>query len=224
MFSLVKLVEGLQTDWLDFLKPIAENHALYIDLTLRREYEETEIYPPPDLILAAFNRFNIRDLNAVIIGQDCYSNPGEACGFAFSVDPRSVRRIPPSLQNILAAVRRDTGKPRDSPDLRDWADQGVLLLNTALTVRKQAPGSHIPLWSDFINDVIAALPTGICYMLWGAHAMQYQKLASKPGNLVLTHSHPSPLARKPFDTCTHFTQCNEFLKRTRGIEINWSDT
>jgi uracil-DNA glycosylase len=111
-------------------------------------------------------------------------------------------------------------------DLSDWAEQGVLLLNTALTVRSGCAGSHLRMWRGFTTDTVRDLAKharGVCFMLWGAHAIEYEALIpSDRGHLVLKHSHPSPLSRKPFEGCGHFGRANAFLASYAGKpEIAW---
>jgi len=174
------------------------------------------------------------DVRVVILGQDPYHGPGQAQGLAFSVAPGQ-SKIPPSLRNILKEVAADTGAPsicRD--DLSAWAEQGVLLLNSALTVEDGAPQSHANRGWETLTDAllarVAAQPEPAVFMLWGASAQRKRPLIEFPGlppHLVLQANHPSPLSANrppvPFVGCRHFSRANTFLaERRRGnAAIRW---
>jgi len=171
---------------------------------------------------------------AVILGQDPYHGPGQAQGLAFSVAPAR-KRIPPSLRNILKEVAADTGSPsacRD--DLSPWSAQGVLLLNSALTVEDGAPQSHAGRGWETLTDAllarVAAQPDPAVFMLWGASAQRKRALVDRPGlapHLVLQANHPSPLSAArpplPFIGCRHFSRTNAFLsaRRPGSPSIRW---
>jgi uracil-DNA glycosylase len=170
--------------------------------------------------------FPLEDLKVVILGQDPYHKKGEANGLCFSVP--SGMKIPPSLRNVFKELDKSFGGGggggvRKNPDLSDWARQGVLLLNTGLTVREHSPGSHAGVWKDFTRAVVeyAGSFGGVVFMLWGAHAQSFEDCIDAERNLVLKHSHPSPLSRKPFVGCGHFERCNEYLLEKRGACIRW---
>ncbi|QBM10900.1 Uracil-DNA glycosylase [Caprine alphaherpesvirus 1] len=194
-----------------------------------REYArrcQTERVLPPKADIFSWTRFAAPgDVKVVILGQDPYHGPGQAHGLAFSVS-RGVP-VPPSLQNIYAAVQKNfPGTPRPPHGcLADWARRGVLLLNTSLTVRSGAPGSHSSLgWGRLVHAVLAHLSAGaapLVFMLWGAHAQKAAGVAGKQ-HLVLTHSHPSPLSRVPFVHCTHFAEANAFLEQHGRGGVDWS--
>ena len=176
-----------------------------------------EIYPPQNLILSAFNQFDTQDLKVIIVGQDTYINKGEAMGLCFSV-PNGIK-TPPSLRNILKEI-----KDRTNPDLTDIAKQGVLMLNRALTVREGQSMSHMAIWAAFTEDIIKYIAnkySGIVYMLWGNPAKELAKHLDMSKNLVLTHSHPSPLSRRPFIGNNHFVLCNEYLLSHNKTPIAW---
>jgi uracil-DNA glycosylase len=169
----------------------------------------------------------------VIVGQDPYHGPGQAQGLAFSVAPGQ-RRLPPSLRNILKEVAADTGAPSDCrDDLTAWARQGVLLLNSALTVEDGAPASHAGRGWEALTDAllgrVAAQPEPAVFMLWGASAQRRRPLVERAGpgaHLVLESNHPSPLAANrapvPFVGCRHFSRANAFLQAQRGgSAIRW---
>jgi len=201
------------------LNPIWNQHKSAIEKCIEEEIHKYQIFPP---LSSVFNAFTLScpAVKVVIIGQDPYHNKGEAHGLAFSVQQG---KMPPSLRNIFKELNREYGIMRTNTDLSDWASQGVLLLNTALTVRENCPGSHIHIWKPFTSEVIKMLGgmSGIVFMLWGKHAQQYECMIDNKNNLVLKHSHPSPLARKSFIGNNHFSQCNAYLITKNKTPITW---
>ncbi len=191
---------------------------------LLNEKKHYEIYPPGHRIFAAYNYTPFDKIKAVILGQDPYHNPGEANGLCFSVNDGI--KMPPSLQNIFKELQDDLKCPvPKSGKLERWAVQGVFLLNTSLTVRKNQAGSHRNIgWEKFTDATIQAISKKkekLVFMLWGKWAMGKMDLIDKNKHLILTASHPSPLARTGFLGCRHFSKANEYLKN-KGIEpINW---
>ncbi len=191
---------------------------------LLQEKQTYEIYPPGNRIFAAYNFTPFEKVKVVILGQDPYHNPGEANGLCFSVNDGV--KIPPSLQNIFKELHDDVGCPiPKSGNLEKWALQGVFLLNTSLTVRRNQPGSHRNIgWEKFTDASIKAISDGkqhVVFMLWGKWAMGKMDWIDKNRHLILTASHPSPLARTGFLGCRHFSKANEYLK-SKGIEpIDW---
>lgn len=193
---------------------------------LKREYGSYTVYPDMYDIFNALRTTDYDDVNVVILGQDPYHGPGQAHGYAFSVRPGVV--VPPSLVNIYKELQAETGM--DIPNhgcLLGWARQGVLLLNTALTVRAGSPNSHRDCgWSLLTDSIIQKLDQRarpIVFMLWGANARAKQRLIQSPAHLVLTAAHPSPLsAHNGFFGCGHFVRANEFLAK-EGRAIDWSD-
>jgi len=192
---------------------------------LVKEYAEKIVYPPKSLILNAFDSTSPDEVNVVILGQDPYINPGQAMGMAFSV-PEGVRP-PPSLQNVFKEIKDDLGYPSQikGGDLTPWANQGVLLLNTSLTVVQGQSNSHKGHgWEQFTDEVIRFLnkrERGMVFMLWGSNAISKRRLVTNPRHLVLTAAHPSPLsAYNGFFGCKHFSKANEFLKK-QYREIRW---
>lgn len=225
-FELMSMVEMLSTNWKDVLRPIAHNHASRIDASITEDIERfsdtLSILPPKDLVLNAFNHFNVEDLKVVIIGQDVYPTEGDGMGLCFSAPEGT--RCPPSLRNIFKELENEYGVRRHNTDLSDWAKQGVLMINTALTVRESCPGSHIKVWKDFTKDLISYIAKNrkhVVYLLWGEHAIGYSQYIDTEHNTILTHSHPSPLSRKPFTGCGHFRKCNEVLEHYGKASINW---
>jgi uracil-DNA glycosylase len=184
------------------------------------------IYPPGPLIFNAFNQTPFSKLKVVIIGQDPYHGPGQAHGLSFSV-PNGIKP-PPSLVNIFKEIESDTGvaMPLQYGNLTRWAEQGVLLLNAALTVRANEPFSHANFgWADFTNAVIQKISdekTGIVFLLWGKFAQEKQILIDETRHFVLKAAHPSPFsAHTGFFGCKHFSKTNELLVKQGVSPIDW---
>ena len=192
---------------------------------VRAEYlSGRAIYPKAKNIFNAFNLCPIDNVRVVIIGQDPYHEPGQAMGLCFSV-PTGVAN-PPSLQNIYREIESDLGRPSSTNgDLTHWAQQGVLLLNSTLTVRAHLAASLAGRgWEQFTDAVIAALATrkNIVYMLWGSYAQKKAALVDEKNNLVLKTVHPSPLsAYRGFLGCKHFSRANEYLVAHGFNPIDW---
>ena len=193
---------------------------------LKSEYQSQTIYPN---MYNIFNALKITDydaVKAVIIGQDPYHGEGQAHGLCFSVQKGIA--LPPSLQNIYKELQQDLGiVPSASGDLTSWAEQGVLLLNTVLTVRVGLANSHKGKgWEQFTDRIIELLnerEKPMVFILWGANARAKKELISNPSHLVLEAAHPSPLsAYNGFFGCRHFSKTNDFLTRTGQEPINWS--
>jgi uracil-DNA glycosylase len=184
---------------------------------LEEEYQTHKICPPRELVFSAFDLCPYENVKVVILGQDPYINENQAIGLAFSVSGCGKYKFPPSLKNIIKEVRTEFGECAvEDGDLRPWARQGVLLLNTCLTVRQGHSLTHATLgWDTFINAVIVELnkKDDIVFVLWGRPAREYKKFLTNPKNLVLEAAHPSPLsAHNGFFGCGHFKKINEFLK------------
>lgn len=204
------------------------NKDYFIKLTdfVRGEYlAGKKIYPAPKNIFNAFNLCPFDDVRVVIIGQDPYHEPGQAHGLCFSV-PDGITP-PPSLVNIYKEIETDLGRPSATHgDLTAWAHQGVLLLNSTLTVAAHLAASHAGRgWEEFTDAVIRALATrreGIVYMLWGSYAQRKAAIVDENKNLVLKSVHPSPLsAYRGFFGCKHFSRANEYLIAHGGKPIDW---
>ncbi len=189
-------------------------------------YREKVVYPPKRDIFKALELTPYEKVKIVILGQDPYHQPGQAMGLSFSV-PEGVR-IPPSLQNIHKELASDLGiKRKETGDLTGWAKQGVLLLNTTLTVERSKPGAHRELgWERFTDEVIRALDeheSPLVFLLWGVHARKKKRLVTNPKHLVLEASHPSPFsARDSFFGCRHFSKANRFLEENGREPIDFS--
>ncbi len=184
------------------------------------------VYPPQPF--TALLLTPLPAVRVVILGQDPYHGPGQAHGLAFSVPPG--QRPPPSLRNIFKELARDLAAAGSAqPDLRDWAAQGVLLLNTCLTVEDGRPGSHAgqgwEVFTDALVQAISAQPRPVVFMLWGAHAQAKQELIDTARHRVLLANHPSPLSAsrppRPFLGCGHFSQANACLLESGDKAIRW---
>lgn len=183
------------------------------------------IFPPGTLMFNAFEKTPFDKVKVVLLGQDPYHNPGQAQGLSFSV-PKGITK-PPSLINIFKEIQSDLGiVPSADGNLEKWAEQGVLLLNASLTVRKNEPGSHSKIgWLEFTDAVIRKLSDekkGIVFLLWGKFAQDKQVLIDETKHYVLKAAHPSPFsADRGFFGCKHFSKTNEILMQ-QGIQpIDW---
>lgn len=192
---------------------------------IKTEYESTVVYPPSNEIFTAFNLTDIDKVKVLILGQDPYHEPGQAHGLSFSVKPGI--QIPPSLLNIYKELHDELGLyiPNNGY-LTKWAEQGVLMLNTVLTVRAHNANSHKGLgWEEFTDAAIKALnelDKPVVYMLWGSPAQRKAKMLNNKKQLVLKAPHPSPLSSyRGFFGCNHFIKCNEYLKANGLSEIDW---
>lgn len=198
-----------------------------LEQRLGAAYESGAVYPPAQQLFAAFERTPPTCVRAVILGQDPYHEPGQANGLAFSVS-RGVK-LPPPLQNIYKELEADLGVPAaKSGDLTSWAQQGVFLLNTVLSVRAHAANSHKDFgWQSFTDAVIAALaelPQPVAFVLWGAQAQKKAALVEKSPypRLVLQSPHPSPLsAYRGFFGSRPFSQINAFLVSYGFSPVDW---
>ena len=192
---------------------------------VRHEYASDVIFPPPAKIFAALDACPFDQVKVVIIGQDPYHGPGQANGLAFSVAPGVP--APPSLINIFKEVTDDTGAPMPANgDLTRWAEQGVLLLNSSLTVKAHRPASHAGMgWEVMTDAAIKALSDGrenLVFLLWGAHAGKKSQLIDPGKHLILKAPHPSPLsAHRGFFGCRHFSRANAYLQLHNISPIIW---
>lgn len=194
---------------------------------VRREYSNPGIrcYPPARDIFAAFDASPFYETKVVIIGQDPYHGPGQANGLCFSVNPGI--QMPPSLRNIFKEVNADTGAPVPADgDLSRWAIQGVLLLNSSLTVREHQPRSHAGCgWETFTDAAVRAIATkreNLVFILWGSDAIRKGAFIDRNRHLVLESVHPSPLsASRGFFGNHHFSRANEYLVAHGKTPILW---
>ena len=217
---------AIEQSWKDALAP--EFEKPYFASLVRFLHAEKAagkvIYPPGSLIFRAFDLTPVDQVKVVILGQDPYHNPGEAMGLSFSV-PDGVR-TPPSLRNIFQEIEADMGiRMSGRPNLEAWARQGVLLLNSILTVEGGLAASHRNIgWQEFTDAVIRYLNdhcNGIVFLLWGNFAKAKSALIDPSRHHVLTAAHPSPLAGGAFFGCRHFSRANQLLVEEGKTPINW---
>lgn len=189
------------------------------------EYEKYTVYPPRNKVFSALKHCDIKDVKVVILGQDPYHEEGQAHGMCFSVMPGV--DVPPSLKNIYKEIAAEYGYQAPNHGyLVSWSDQGVLLLNTTLTVREHQANSHSTYgWQKFTDRVIQEVnkqEKPVVFLLWGRNAIAKQKFIDETKHLVLTSAHPSPLsAYQGFLGNGHFKKANDFLKMQKRKEINW---
>lgn len=203
----------------------AEPYFMTLRERVRLAYQTEPTFPPPQDVFRAFTLTPLPRVSVVILGQDPYHGPGQAHGLAFSV--KSGVAIPPSLQNIYKEIRSDIGTlVHDTGDLSAWAEQGVLLLNSTLTVRAGNAGAHQGWgWETFTDAVIKTISTEreqVVFLLWGNYAINKRFLIDETKHLVLTAPHPSPLsAHRGFLGCRHFSQTNVYLTKVGKSPILW---
>ena len=191
---------------------------------LEQEYATKTIFPPKEKVFNALNLSNPENVKVVIIGQDPYHTYGQADGLAFSCHNGTPQ---PSLRNIFKEINADLGLTMStSTDLTPWAKQGVMLLNTSLTVIEHLPASHSnKLWHTFTTEIVKIMNEQnqpIVFMLWGNHAKSFLPLLNNPNHLVLQSAHPSPFsAHSGFFGCKHFSKCNRFLTEHNLTPIDW---
>lgn len=205
----------------EFAAPYFESLAAFI----RQAYSAGTVYPSAGRIFAAFDACPFDKVKVVILGQDPYHEPGQANGLCFSVNDGTP--LPPSLQNIYKEIADDTGvAPYPSGNLRRWSDQGVLLLNSTLTVGAGQAGSHQGRgWEEFTDAVIRHLSDereGIVFLLWGNYARRKGASIDRSKHLVLESAHPSPLsAHRGFFGNHHFSRANDYLRAHALTPIDW---
>lgn len=217
----------ITNDWLEavggeFSKPYYQQLYNFV----QQEYSTQVIYPPIEDIFNAFHYTPLKEVKIVLLGQDPYHNHNQAMGASFSV-PVTQEEIPPSLKNIYKELSDDLGCYIPNHGcLKKWAEQGVLLLNTVLTVKEHQANSHQGKgWEQFTDAVIQAVNAQdrpIIYFLWGKPAQTKLKMLTNPKHLILTSSHPSPLsAYRGFLGCKHFSKANDFLVDNGLQPIDW---
>lgn len=217
---------AIDNDWLpavnaEFKKPYYAELYKFV----KEEYSKVAVFPPSDEIFSALHLTPLSKVKVVIIGQDPYHNVGQAHGLCFSVRPEV--DIPPSLVNIYKELQSDLGcKIPNNGYLVKWAEQGVLLLNTVLTVRAHQANSHQGKgWEQFTDAIIRAVNAEdrpIAYLLWGRPAQSKMSMLDNPKHKVFTAPHPSPLsAHRGFFGCKHFSQANKFLEENGLEPIDW---
>ena len=213
-------------DWDEILKEeLKKDYFIKLMNNVRHEYLTKTVYPRKDQVFNAFRYTPYKDLKVVILGQDPYHGIGEANGLAFSVNDGI--KLPPSLKNIYKELNSDLGLDIPSTgDLTCWAKEGVLLLNSVLTVEKDKPASHKNLgWEKFTDAIIRKVNeknTPVVFILWGNFAKSKKHLITNPNHLVIESSHPSPFScNYGFFGSRPFSRTNEFLKKNNIKEINF---
>ena len=219
-----ELVKSLEINWQYLLKNELQNEN-FTKIIQNLNTAKTPIFPPKKLIFNALNLTPFENIKAVILGQDPYHKPNQAMGLSFSV-PNGVK-IPPSLANIFKELQNDLGIDTSafSGDLTPWAKNGVLLLNSSLSVSQNAPNSHANFgWQNFSDAIISTISkrkNNVVFMLWGNFAKTKSSLIDSSKHLILQSAHPSPLARGAFFGCKHFSKCNEYLQKNGIQPVKW---
>ena len=219
--------ETVHPQWKELLTDVlSSDSAQELTTFISREREQFAVYPPDDQVFAALSYFSPTETSVVILGQDPYHEHGQAHGLSFSVQPNIA--IPPSLRNIFAERENDIGlQPPVHGTLTQWAQQGVLLLNTSLTVREGVAGSHAKKgWEAITDQIIRTVNdnTERCvFILWGAHAKAKRKLITQGHHAVLEAPHPSPLsAYRGFFGSSPFSRTNALLQEAGRAPIDWN--
>ncbi len=215
----------LEKNWSEILSSrFTKDYKHELFSWLEKEYATKTIFPPKEKVFNALNLVPLNSVKVVIIGQDPYHTLGQADGLAFSCHNGTPQ---PSLRNIYKEITDDLGYSMStSTDLTPWAKQGVMLLNTSLTVVEHLPASHSnKLWHTFTTEIVKILNEQnqpIVFMLWGNHAKSFLPLLNNSNHLILTSAHPSPFsAYNGFFGCKHFSKCNNFLMSYGLTPIDW---
>jgi uracil-DNA glycosylase len=203
-------------------KPYFQKLRLFLET---EKLAQKAIFPPEDLVFSAFNKVPLSEVKVVILGQDPYHGAGQAMGLSFSVADGV--KVPPSLKNIYKELQTDLNiAPSKSGNLNNWANQGVFLLNAALTVESGKANSHQKIgWLTFTDAVISLISAqcdGVVFMLWGNFAKAKNELIDAQKHCVLEAAHPSPLAGGAFFGSQHFSKANEYLVSKGKTAIDWT--
>lgn len=220
------MIDLLPEDWRELLKEeLNQSYVETLQRNVAQEYQSQIVFPPKELIFNAFRLCAVSAVKVVLIGQDPYHGKGQANGLCFSV--QADKKMPPSLKNIAKELQNDVGVVLKNGDLTHWATQGVLMLNTVLTVREGVADSHKKLgWKKFTEGVVRELSekkTGLVFLLWGRKAETLLKYIDAHKHTVLVHGHPSPMSAnqgKWFGN-RHFSLCNTRLKELGKAPIDW---
>jgi uracil-DNA glycosylase len=218
---------NIEKSWLKVLNnEFNQEYFHNLSYFVKEQYKKKKCYPPGKLIFSAFDNCSLNDLKVVIIGQDPYHGPFQANGLCFSVDSKVVN--PPSLNNIFKEISTDLESvTRTDGDLIDWSNQGVMLLNSVLTVESGLPGSHANRgWEIFTDNVIRKISDkkeNIVFMLWGGYAKKKESLIRNNNHLILKSGHPSPLSANKgyWFGNKHFSKCNDYLIKNNLSPIKW---
>ncbi|HCA7418342.1 TPA: uracil-DNA glycosylase [Staphylococcus pseudintermedius] len=214
-------------DWSTIFQEIKEKHDFKaMHDFLEKEYTTQIVYPERENIYQAFDLTPFENVKVVILGQDPYHGPNQAHGLAFSVQPGA--KFPPSLRNMYQELADDIGCQRTSPHLQDWAREGVLLLNSVLTVRQGQAHSHKDIgWETFTNEIIQAISDhkkGVVFVLWGRPAQQKERLIDTSRHYVIKSPHPSPLsAHRGFFGSKPYSKTNAYLEAQGLAPIHWCE-
>lgn len=218
---------NIGNDWDEILaEEFKKDYYLKLREFLKQEYKTQTIYPDMHDIFNALKATAYKDIKIVILGQDPYHEPNQAHGLCFSV--KKGVQPPPSLKNMYKEIKEELGiEPPNHGELTKWANQGILMLNTVLTVRRGAANSHKgkgwELFTDAVIKKVNEREKPVIFMLWGGNAKQKVSLITNPNHIVLKAAHPSPLsAYNGFFGCGHFKKANEILKEMGETEIDWS--
>jgi uracil-DNA glycosylase len=214
---------NVSTSWKQIIEQQQKlSYWLTLENTVDQAYSSSTVFPNQIDIFKCFNHFNWETTKVVIIGQDPYPTPGDANGLAFSVNRNN--NLPHSLINIFQELKTDLGIIRNNGDLSDWANQGVLLLNSALTFSRQQP-NFLSLWKPFTQNIIEYIDSnvsGVVFILWGNFAKQYESLIKNNHSYIIKSGHPSFAAsHKQFFNTKPFSKTNDLLKQLNKTPINW---
>ena len=220
------LFNQVNNEWLSIFKSeINKKYFKFIIEELESCAEENILCPSPKNIFKAFKKTSFSNLKVVIVGQDPYHGRGQANGLSFAVSNDQI--TPPSLKNIFNEIENDLKiRTNTKKNLESWADQGVLMLNSSLSVKSGKPNSHQNLgWNKFTDKILKHISenkNNVVFFLWGNFAKQKQELIDRNKHLILSSSHPSPLSSYiSFNGCKHFSKSNKYLKQNNLNEINW---
>ncbi|WP_432721967.1 uracil-DNA glycosylase [Staphylococcus equorum] len=214
-------------EWSDVFHEITTRHDFSaMHEFLEKEYTTEIVYPDRENVYQAFDLTPFEQVKVVILGQDPYHGPNQAHGLAFSVQPDA--KFPPSLRNMYKELKEDIGCERTTPHLQDWAREGVLLLNTVLTVRQGEAHSHKEIgWELFTDEVIKTVSEqleNVVFILWGKPAQQKVKLIDTSKHLIIKSPHPSPLsAYRGFFGSKPYSQTNTYLQENGKAPVNWCE-
>lgn len=215
-----------QMDWKTFLnEERVKDYYIKLKSSVMEDSKKHNVFPPKNQIYNAFKLTPLNEVKVAIIGQDPYHEKGQAHGLAFSVCDGV--KLPPSLKNIYKEIESEYGyKMSDCGNLTKWAKQGVLLLNSSLTVNEGMPASHRGYgWETFTSAVVKLINdnlSNVVFLLWGRHAQEYENMIDKQKHFVLKTTHPSPFSVKyGFEGCGHFKKTNDILRSLGKEEIDW---
>ena len=222
---MLKINSIISEKWKKILhSEFSKNYFKNLNNFLIEEYKNYTVYPKKEHIFAAINKTEFEKVKIVIIGQDPYHGKNQANGIAFSVNDNITN--PPSLKNILKELADDLNKDTKHVNLVDWANQGVLLLNSILTVRESFPGSHKnkgwEIFTDFLIESLANKRKNLIFIIWGAQAKKKITSIDLSNHYILESPHPSPLSSyRGFFGCKHFSKANKILRNLNKKEIKW---